>query len=165
MIVDENEVVNEDTSVEDEGKKTHLTFKDIDYLNNNLKPKWYHFESVDDKTHEVVKEWDDVFLEFDRVIAPLEYESMEITYSELSGDSMIETHVNYHFVDWSVYRVDYFNDRESLKYISAEIKLLELYIITSSIGPQSLKWFIISSIDIGSFRPSIINFSFWIPSI
>ena len=119
MVVDENEVVNEDLNVEDEGKKTHLTFKDIDYLNENLKPKWYHYESVDDKTHEVIKEWDDVFLEFDRVIAPLEYESMEIAYSELSGDSMIETHVNYHFVDWSVYRVDYFNDRESLKYISA----------------------------------------------
>jgi hypothetical protein len=39
MVVDENEVVNEDLNVEDEGKKTHLTFKDIDYLNKNLKPK------------------------------------------------------------------------------------------------------------------------------
>ena len=66
MVVDENEVVNEDISVEDEGKKTHLTFKDIDYLNNNLKPKWYHFESVDDKTHEVVKEWDVVLVNIDQ---------------------------------------------------------------------------------------------------
>jgi hypothetical protein len=39
MVVDDNEVVNEDLNVEDEGKKTHLTFEDIDYLNENLKPK------------------------------------------------------------------------------------------------------------------------------
>ena len=111
-----NEVVN-NTPIE---KKSSLTLEDFDYINQNLMPKSYHYKITNNMTKEFITEWDYEYSEDSHsVLEPPHVVNKEIIASELYDDVIYMTTIKYTLDDWQNMEVTYYNDVDSLRYISA----------------------------------------------
>lgn len=117
VIEEVNNEVSNNTSKE---KKSSLTLEDFDYINQNLMPKSYHYIITNHVTNEEIKQWDYEYSEDDHsVLEPPYVVNKEITNSELYEDVIYMTTIKYTLDDWQNMEVTYYNDVDSLRYISA----------------------------------------------
>ena len=118
----EEETVKEEPIIEETQKpvKTELTLEDFDYINANLMPKSYHYKITNHITDEFITEWDYEYSEdAHTVLEPPHLANKEIVSSELYENVIYITTIKYTLDDWQKMEVTYYNDANTLKYLSA----------------------------------------------